>query len=52
MDENGNINLNTEAFKNALAKPLEDLANTAKETGGAGAVSYTHLIKRRYDCLC
>lgn len=37
VDENGNINLNTEAFKNALAKTLEDLANTAKETGGAGA---------------
>lgn len=37
VDENGNINLNTDAFKNALAKTLEDLANTAKETGGAGA---------------
>lgn len=37
VDENGNINLNTEAFKNALAETLEDLANTAKETGGAGA---------------
>ena len=37
VDENGNINLNTEAFKNALAKTLEDLANTANETGGAGA---------------
>lgn len=37
VDENGNINLNTEAFKNALAKTLEDLANTAKETDGAGA---------------
>lgn len=37
VDENGNINLNTEAFKNALVKTLEDLANTAKETGGAGA---------------
>ena len=37
VDENGNINLNTDAFKNALVKTLEDLANTAKETGGAGA---------------
>lgn len=37
VDENGNINLNTDAFKNALIKTLEDLANTAKETGGAGA---------------
>ena len=37
VDENGNINLNIEAFKNALAETLEDLANTAKETGGAGA---------------
>ena len=37
VDENGKINLNTDAFKNALVKTLEDLANTAKETGGAGA---------------
>ena len=37
VDESGNINLNTDAFKNALVKTLEDLANTAKETGGAGA---------------
>ena len=37
VDEKGNINLNTEAFKNALADTLEQLATTAKETGGAGA---------------
>jgi hypothetical protein len=37
VDENGNINLNTEAFKKALADTLEKLATTAKETGGAGA---------------
>ena len=37
VDENGNINLNTEAFKNAFVDVLEQQAQIALKTGGAGA---------------
>lgn len=37
IDENGNINLDTDKFKKALINALKEQARVAKETGGAGA---------------
>lgn len=37
IDENGNINLDTDKFKKALIDALKEQARVAKETGGAGA---------------
>lgn len=44
VDKNGNINLNTEAFKQATLKELDKRIKAANETGGAAATALANSL--------
>lgn len=44
VDKNGNINLNTEAFKKATLDELDKRIKAANETGGAAATALANSL--------
>lgn len=51
IDENGNINLDTDKFKKALINALKEQARVAKETGGAGAEAMAQAYTNAADSI-
>lgn len=51
IDENGNINLDTDKFKKALINALKEQARVAKETGGAGAKAMAQAYTNAADSI-
>lgn len=51
IDENGNINLDTDKFKKALIDALKEQARVAKETGGAGAEAMAQAYTNAADSI-
>lgn len=51
IDENGNINLDTDKFKKVLINALKEQARVAKETGGAGAEAMAQAYTNAADSI-